>query len=165
MKTRIGAIAAVAAVALATTLSIAVMAPSAGAATTTPSSPGVRVHSIAAPAITKPSTSPSITAVNVVVASTSQCSSGFLCAYVPTGPGGTWWEFKFFHCLRYSLSNFFDSGFDESIVIDDQTGGVTTTYFGQSGNVLQTMKPAAGRFQSVLPGRGGWDPVFSIKVC
>jgi hypothetical protein len=142
-----------------------VAAPSAGAATKALGSPGARVHSIAAPAIPKPSTSPSITPIVVFFPSANTCSSGFLCAYVPTAPNGDWWEFKFFHCQRYSLSNFFDDGFDDSLAIDDQTGGVTTTYFGQSGNVRQTMKPAAGRLQHVLPGTGGWDPIFSIQVC
>src|SRR5882757_4582758 len=114
MKTRIGAIAAVAAVALATTLSIAVMAPSAGAATTTPSSPGVRVHSIAAPAFPFPSTSPSLIVFGVASPSTANCRSGYLCAYVPTAQAGGFWDVEFFHCQRYSLSNFFDDGFNHS---------------------------------------------------
>lgn len=109
--------------------------------------------------------------------SAGQCSSGYLCAYVASNAYNSWWEFKFLSCGVYNLSywrsGLWASGFDgESFVIDDQTGGVTTTYYGGyngSGRILQKMTPWAGHVQYILPrGDGsivGWDPVNSIRVC
>lgn len=112
-----------------------------------------------------PSTSPTVAPVFVGVAFPNQCSSGYLCAFVAYNYG--WAEFKFYRCGVYNLSYWYDPGpgSSSSFVVDDQTGGVTTTYYGQSGNVLQTMKPNPGNFQYVLNGRGGWNPVYSIRVC
>ena len=90
------------------------------------------------------------------------CSTGYLCAYLAQAPNNGWYVFKFYTCQRYYLNDFVDEIGD---VVDDQTGGVTTTYYGASGNVLQTMKPAPGQWQFVMNQRGGWDPVYSIEVC
>lgn len=148
MRTRIRrAVLAVSAIAFAATLSMTILVPTAGAATATPTGVLTRlaIGSSAGP---------------------NNCSSGYLCAFVPTAPNG-WYEFKFYYCQRYYLTNFFDdtSAGINSPVIDDQSSGTTTTYYGASGNVLQTMRPSANKFQDVMFNKGGWNPVYSIKVC
>jgi hypothetical protein len=126
-------------------------------------------------AIPEPGTSPGVQRIWVDGdAYPGQCSSGYLCAYVSGNSNhGGWWEFKFVRCGVYNLSYWHDySILGDSFVIDDQTGGVTTSYYGGysgTGKVWQTMKPKAGQFQDVLPtGDGatlGWNPISSIRVC
>lgn len=121
--------------------------------------------------IPEPYTSPGITPVWVgSIAASTECASGYLCAFVPgnANPGG-WWEFKFYNCGVYNLSYWHDPyPGGSSFVVDDQTGGVTTSYYSGSngtGSVLQTMTPQYRAFQDVLPHGGGWNPVYSIRVC
>ena len=123
--------------------------------------------------IPEPSTSPGVQRIWVgSTANTNQCSTGYLCAYVPGNSNhGGWWEFKFFYCGVYNLSYWHGYTLYDSFVIDDQTGGVTTSYYGGyngTGAVLQRMTPRAGQFQDILPGTGsthGWNPIYSIRVC
>jgi hypothetical protein len=122
----------------------------------------------------EPSSSPRAAAiVRITGAPTaSQCSSGYLCAYVESNsnPDVGWWEFKFVHCGTVNLSYWHDQlgGYD-SFVIDDQTGGVTTTLYSGyngTGTVLQRITPRSGTTQNVLyGGNRGWNPVNSIRVC
>ncbi len=83
-----------------------------------------------------------------------------LCAYVYNDG---WYEFNFYYCKRYSLRDFIDlsSNTNASLVMDDQTPGAKTTFYGKTGNVLETVV-APNEFFAVLPGKGGWNPVYSI---
>ncbi|WP_405061711.1 hypothetical protein OG474_08685 [Kribbella sp. NBC_01505] len=121
----------------------------------------------------EPTTSPGPAArIRVQELSASQCSSGYLCAYVESNSDHLhgWWLFKYTRCGIVNLNNWHDqlSGYD-SFVIDDQTGGVTTTLYSGyngTGTVLQRITPRAGQRQDVLYGGGrGWNPVNSIRVC
>jgi hypothetical protein len=121
----------------------------------------------------EPSSSPGPAArVRVQTRAASQCSSGYLCAYVESNsdPDHGWWLFKFVRCGVVNLNYWHDqlSGYD-SFVLDDQTGGVTTTLYSGyngTGTVLQRITPHAGAFQDVLyGGNRGWNPVNSIRVC
>ncbi len=127
-------------------------------------------------AIPDPGTSPGVQRIYIGGdAYPAQCSSGYLCAYVSKNSGDHdgWYEFKFINCGVYNLSYWHDySILGDSFVIDDQTGNVTTTYYGGyngTGKVWQTMKPKANQFQDILPqGDGatlGWNPISSIRVC
>ncbi len=136
---------------------------------------GALVSSTGAYASTpNPGTSPGVQRTWVTSSGTDQCSSGYLCAYVDPNDGRYgegWFLFKFVHCGVYNLSYWHDySIVNDSFVIDDQTGNVTTTYYGGyngTGKVWQTMKPKANDFQDVnLRGTpNGWNPISSIRVC
>lgn len=146
MKKRILSVAAAAV--LATTLSTVILAPKAEAAT---------------PA---PSTTPSVTRIwRGTSTGPSQCSTGYLCAYVPYNGG--YYEFKFYYCGVYSLHYWHDPSAltTESFVYDDQTGNPRTVYYGSTGNVLLNMITEPGLLQWVLQAQGGWNPVYSIRVC
>ena len=128
----------------------------------------------ASAAIPEPYTSPGVTRIWVGGdAAPGQCLSGYLCAYVSGNANhGGWWEFKFYNCGIYNVYYWHDySILGDSFVIDDQSGGVTTTYYrGFNGSgPLQSMKPAANQFQDVQQqGSGstlGWNPISSIRVC
>lgn len=155
----------VAAIALvvAALVSVGMLAPAASA---TGASQPISVAS--APEVTAaspppPSTSPVVEPTwNAEMPKEYNCSTYHLCAYVHNG---WWYEFNFYYCKRYSLSEFVDLSPDTStsLVMDYQTPGTKTIFYGKTGNVLETVV-APSEFY-VLPGKGGWNPVYSIKIC
>ncbi len=168
MKIHIRTFAATAAIVAATLLSVTVLAPATDAAPATRSVAAAPAHATSTTTTyPAPSTSPAVT-VSVDPQQPKQyfCDTGYLCVFLYTAPEG-WYYINFYYCKRYSLSNFIDptaTGAD-SEVIDDQSAGTTTTFYGKYGNVLQTMHPSSDEFQSVLLNNGGWNPVYSIQVC
>ena len=163
MNRRVRAVSADVSVAAANLLAVSALAPSADAATQ-----AAPVHLTATTATyPAPSTSPSLP-VGLIGPQIKQyfCDPEYLCAFIDTAPSG-YYRIEFYRCQRYSLAQFIDpsaTGTD-SVVIDDQSAGTTTVFYGKSGNVLQTMHPINDEFQSVLLNKGGWNPVYSIKVC
>lgn len=94
-----------------------------------------------------------------------QCSTGFLCAFVVDYSqfSQPWIEFKFYTCQTYYLFYWHDNSITgNSYVIDDQTGGVTSRFYGSSGNLLWSYTPHPGVIQEVP---NGWNPYYSIKSC
>ena len=119
----------------------------------------------AAAATPEPYTSPAVTR-HVDSGGPTNCPSGYLCAYgvLSNSVPNRYYYFNFYSCRTYSLRYWLSYGTDDAGVLDHQTGNVTTTLYGASGNVLQTIKPKPF-FQTVLLNHGGWDSVYSIKVC
>ena len=84
------------------------------------------------------------------------CASGYLCTGVWDPTTGNWKAFDLYECRRYSLSNWFGEGHWKN----NQTGGVTSTLYGQSGNVLLQFTPDYPTLHIY-----NWDPVWSIRNC
>ncbi len=121
----------------------------------------------ASPAASKPEpyTSPSVTR-HLQPFAAPTCASGHLCAYtVASNVAGSnvYYYFDFYKCYTYNVL-YWHSYNTNAQVLDHQTGNVTTTFYGASGNVLQTVKPKSN-LQDILLLKGGWDSVYSIRVC
>jgi hypothetical protein len=118
-------------------------------------------------AIPEPSVSPGISRAWVTEFVSSDCPSGYLCAYVmsnkPGKYGAGWYLFKFTKCITYNLNYWHYDAW----VFDHQTGGVTTRFLGQNNQVLDSMKVAGPAIRWVSPKNGyhQWDPIYKIDVC
>lgn len=64
-------------------------------------------------------------------------------------------KFFFYNCARYHLSDWNGTG----NFYDAQTGGVTSYFYGQSGNVLRSFTPDFTNHDQ------DWGPVWSIRNC
>ncbi|MCI4065880.1 hypothetical protein MRQ36_26345 [Micromonospora sp. R77] len=91
---------------------------------------------------------------HVAAGKPATCASGNLCTFVWDPTTNSWKIFDLFTCARYSLSNWLGDGF----YTNAQTGGVTVTFYGQGGNVLNS-------FTGTGTGSQDWDPVWSIRNC
>ncbi|MFI5841650.1 hypothetical protein ACIA8K_18270 [Catenuloplanes sp. NPDC051500] len=83
------------------------------------------------------------------------CPSGNLCldAWDPTT--GNWKVFDLYNCNRYYFSNWEGTGYH----LDNQTGGVTSYVYNQSGGVIASFTPGGG-----ITGIN-WTPAWSIRNC
>jgi hypothetical protein len=141
-------------------------APQAQAAT-----PNLATAPVALTTTPEPTTSPApVSRTWVTFVGPELCSSGYLCAFVQSNDPAKrytgWWRFKFYKCADYSLNYWHDyDGGQSSEIVDAQTGSVTTTLFGSTGNTLQTFKPHPTYIQEVLLNKGGWNPVYKIRSC
>ncbi|AYC35912.1 hypothetical protein DWG14_00120 [Streptomyces griseorubiginosus] len=114
---------------------------------------GVTPRSAAA---NSPTTSPAAgRVVHVASGSTVNCTSGSLCTAVWDPTTGDWKVFFLYNCARYSLSYWNGGGY----YVDSQTGGVTSYFYGQSGNVLKRFTPDNTVYSY------DWTPVWSIRNC
>jgi hypothetical protein len=139
------------------------LAPAASAANAHPAASVLSASATTTTTPPPPSTSPVVVPTrNPEMPKSYQCATGYLCAYVHNG---WWYDFNFYYCKLYSLREFVDLSpdTDTSLVLDYQTPGTTTTFYGKTGNVLQTVVAPSNFY--VLPGKGGWNPVYSIKIC
>jgi hypothetical protein len=63
--------------------------------------------------------------------------------------------YSVFSCAQYSLSNWLGAG----RYLDNQTGGVTSTFYGQSGDALLSFTPDGAQHNYDC------SPVWSIRNC
>lgn len=131
---------------------------------TGPSSAGGSVRLPAAPAASAaagvakasaPGISPATRTSHVASGGSFVCADGNLCTAVWDATTGSWKIFFLYTCRTYSLSNWTGGG----RYYDSQTGGVISTFYGKSGNVLTSFRAA---HQTV---DYNWSPVWSIKNC
>ncbi|MEU9331214.1 hypothetical protein AB0D91_47230 [Streptomyces canus] len=61
----------------------------------------------------------------------------------------------FYNCNRYYLSDWNGEG----DYVNNQTGNVTSYFYGQSGNVMTSFQPGG----EPVPSKG--DPLWSIRNC
>ncbi|MCZ7437228.1 hypothetical protein O7598_12545 [Micromonospora sp. WMMC241] len=102
-----------------------------------------------------PTVSPAARQVRHVAAGKpATCASGNLCTFVWDPTTASWKIFDLFTCARYSLANWHGAGF----YVNSQTGGPTVTFYGQTGNVVNS-------FTGTGTGSQNWDPVWSIRNC
>ncbi|HEX4832582.1 MAG TPA: hypothetical protein VH478_15975 [Trebonia sp.] len=123
--------------------------------------PGTARASTATPS---PSISPATTKVVVPLTNIYgyKCPSGNLCLWVydpnATNGRGAYDVFDLDACHTYSVSYWHGSATYE----DNQTGGVTSYFYGQSGNTLTHFTPTGDTIKTYS---GDWDPVWSVKNC
>ncbi|MFD3582006.1 hypothetical protein [Streptomyces sp. NPDC058683] len=120
---------------------------------TAPAAPAGASAKIAA--ANAPTTSPAVSTTHVAPGGTAPCASGNLCAVVWDPTTSDYKVFYFYTCNRYSLSYWNGGG----TYADHQTGGVTSYFYGQSGNVLATVTPDPATYSF------DWTPVWSIRNC
>ncbi|HJP73376.1 MAG TPA: hypothetical protein VJ914_03860 [Pseudonocardiaceae bacterium] len=82
-----------------------------------------------------------------------ECLAGHLCAF-HLDSAHTGYYTSYYYCQRIYLSDWVGSG----EIMNNQSTGTVTTFYGQSGNVISTSKA----FQEVGID---WDPVWSFQVC
>ncbi|MGI5456391.1 hypothetical protein ACQEWB_25140 [Streptomyces sp. CA-249302] len=109
-----------------------------------------------APAANAPTISPSVNTTHVAYGGTITCPSGNLCAGVQDPTTNSWKIFYLFTCAKYSVSYWNGDGH----YADSQTGGVTSYFYGQSGNELTHFTPDGG-----VDHPYNWGPVWSIRNC
>jgi hypothetical protein len=81
------------------------------------------------------------------------CLAGHLCLfYLNSAHDGLY--ASYYYCERVYLSGWFGSG----ELMNNQTSGTVSTFYGESGNVITTSK--AYQEKGI-----DWDDVWSIKVC
>jgi hypothetical protein len=82
------------------------------------------------------------------------CDPGNLCVEVWDPTVSKWKIFFLYTCNRYYVSNWHGDGY----YLNKQTGGVTSYFYGESGNVLRSFTPPQ-------VGTQDWTPVWSIRNC
>ncbi|MFB6887999.1 hypothetical protein ACFCX4_01615 [Kitasatospora sp. NPDC056327] len=102
-----------------------------------------------------PSVSPYVKPRALGVGVPIACPTGSLCVGAWDADASVWKVFDLDACNRYYLSYFNDSGW----YFDNQTGGVTSTFYGRNSNVLRTFTPDSTRHDL------DWTPVWSIRNC
>ncbi|CAL9279694.1 hypothetical protein [Streptomyces sp. SudanB182_2057] len=102
-----------------------------------------------------PGISPSVSTSHLPPNTPYTCSSGNLCAVVWDPTTSDFKIFYLFNCAKYSLSYWSGNG----NYYDAQTGGVTSYFYGQSGNVLKSFTPDFTNHTQ------DWSPVWSIRNC
>ncbi|MGI5376856.1 hypothetical protein ACQEV2_21925 [Streptomyces sp. CA-251387] len=120
-----------------------------------PAPQGAQAADLSAAAVS-PGISPAADFIHVAPGGTFNCGSGNLCTEVWDPTTNSWKIYFLYRCARYSLSNWIGGGY----YYDHQTGGVTSYFYGQSGNVLHSFKPDWPTLHSY-----NWDPVWSIRNC
>jgi hypothetical protein len=103
-----------------------------------------------------PSISPSVNTTHIAYGSSITCPSGNLCTAVQDPTTNSWKIFYLYTCRRYSVSYWNGDGH----YADSQTGGVTSYFYGQSGNELTRFTPDGG-----VDHPYNWGPVWSIRNC
>ncbi|ANS66614.1 hypothetical protein SLINC_4390 [Streptomyces lincolnensis] len=93
--------------------------------------------------------------VHVPNAAAITCESGNLCVAAYDATKGDHVVYYLYYCTTYELSNFVGTGSYRN----QQTGGATARFYGQSGNLL-TSVPAGGSSNAY-----NWNPVWSIRNC
>ncbi|MER7212159.1 hypothetical protein ABT340_34315 [Streptosporangium sp. NPDC000239] len=138
-----------------------------GAAVTSPDAPeaagatGGQARRPAAPPATSallanpPTVSPSAGYAEYDPGTTITCPSGNLCPEAWNPVTNKWRQFRLYTCARYSLSYWKGEGF----YTNNQTGGVTSYFYGQAGEVLHSFTPDSGVHDY------NWEPVWSIRNC
>ncbi|MFQ3559756.1 hypothetical protein QZN11_23555 [Streptomyces gramineus] len=106
-------------------------------------------------AAVSPTSSPAVRTAHGNPGDPYTCASGTLCAVVWDPTTGDYKQFFFYNCARYYLSNWNGTG----NFYDAQTGGVTSYFYGQSGNVLRSFTPDFTNHDQ------DWGPVWSIRNC
>jgi hypothetical protein len=81
------------------------------------------------------------------------CLAGHLCTFHQDSAHNGYYD-SYYYCQRVYLSDWVGSG----EVMNNQSTGTVTTFYGQSGNVVSTSKA----FQDV---NLDWDPIWSFQVC
>ncbi|MEV7324171.1 hypothetical protein [Streptomyces sp. NPDC093970] len=118
-----------------------------------PAPVGAASQSVAA--AVSPTSSPAVRTAHGSPGQTYTCASGNLCAVVWDPTTNDYKQFFFYNCARYSLSYWNGTG----NFYDAQTGGVTSYFYGQSGNVLRSFTPDFTNHDQ------DWGPVWSIRNC
>ncbi len=103
-----------------------------------------------------PSISPSVNTTHVAYGGSITCPEGNLCTAVQDPTTNSWKVFFLYTCRRYSVSYWNGDGH----YADAQTGGVTSYFYGQSGNELLRFTPDGG-----VDHPYNWGPVWSIRNC
>jgi hypothetical protein len=123
---------------------------------TLPAAPhGAAAVSPKSAAAVSPTVSPAVSTVHGAPGTPINCAAGNLCAFAWDPTTSDWKLFYLYTCNRYSLSNWLGTGG----YLDKQTGGVTSYFYGQSGNVLASFTPDSTQHSY------DWDPVWSIRNC
>jgi len=102
-----------------------------------------------------PAVSPSAGSTHQAGGTSYTCPSGNLCAVVYDPTTSSWEIFFLYNCARYSLSYWNGTG----NFSDYQTGGVTSYFYGQSGNTVRSFRPILDDISQ------DWGPVWSIRNC
>ncbi|GAA1411347.1 hypothetical protein GCM10009639_62920 [Kitasatospora putterlickiae] len=107
-------------------------------------------------AATSPGISPWAPSRTLAPGAPASCPSGSLCVAAWDANADAWKVFDLDACNRYYLSYWNGTGW----YVDNQTGSVTSTFYGQTGNTVKSFKPD----YPTLHG-ADWDPVWSIRNC
>lgn len=128
------------------------------------SSTGVIMHNPARPGVAAgvtsfaahtPTVSPAAPFTYGAPGTSYRCNSGNLCESVWDPVHHAYRDYRMYYCHRYYLSYWSGTG----SFVDNQTGGVKSSFYGQRGNVLRSFRaPHANTFLS-------WSPVWSIRNC
>lgn len=110
-------------------------------------------------ATASPTMSPSAKQVRYAASMPVSCATGNLCVVVwdwprwNSGRADAWKVFDLYYCNRYYLYDWYDGG----VYYNQQTGGVTVTFYGAS-SVIRSFTATGG-------GEQDWTPVYSIRNC
>ncbi|MFD0884133.1 hypothetical protein ACFQ08_06160, partial [Streptosporangium algeriense] len=102
-----------------------------------------------------PTVSPSAGYAEYAPGTVITCPSGNLCPEAWNPVTNKWRQFRLYTCARYGLSYWKGDGF----YTNNQTGGVTSYFYGQSGEVLHSFTPDSGVHDY------NWEPVWYIRNC
>ncbi|MFI2711092.1 hypothetical protein ACH495_13285 [Micromonospora sp. NPDC018662] len=91
---------------------------------------------------------------HVAAGKPATCATGNLCTFVWDPTTSNWEIFDLYACARYTVSNWLGAG----LYVNAQTGSPTVTFYGQSGNVLNS-------FTATGTGSQNWDKVYSVRNC
>lgn len=118
-----------------------------------PAAPKDAKTSASAAADVSPTISPSVQTVHIG-AQSYYCLSGNLCLTVWDPSTSDYKVFILHDCRKYSLSHWSGQGWFD----DNQTGGVTSYFYGSSGQTLKS-------FNSGFWVDQDWSPVWSVRNC
>ncbi|MEU1892792.1 hypothetical protein [Streptomyces pristinaespiralis] len=111
-------------------------------------------RSARAEAAVSPTVSPAAHFIHRADGELFDCDPGNLCVEVWDPTVSKWKIFFLYHCNRYWLSDWHGNGY----YLNKQTGGVTSYFYGQGGDVLRAFTPPQ-------VGTQDWTPVWSIRNC
>lgn len=104
---------------------------------------------------TAPSANPAPGYTDYAPGSIASCSRGVLCTAVWNPVNNKWRQFNLAACNLYRLAYWQGGG----SYFDNQTGGVTSYFYGQTGNELHHFTPDQTQHAY------NWDNVYSIRNC
>ncbi|ALC18949.1 hypothetical protein ACH46N_05580 [Streptomyces pristinaespiralis] len=111
-------------------------------------------RSARAEAAVSPTVSPAAHFIHRADGELFDCAPGNLCVEVWDPTVSKWKIFFLYHCNRYWLSDWHGNGY----YLNKQTGGVTSYFYGQGGDVRRAFTPPQ-------VGTQDWTPVWSIRNC
>lgn len=111
-------------------------------------------RSARAEAAVSPTVSPAAHFIHRADGELFDCAPGNLCVEVWDPTVSKWKIFFLYHCNRYWLSDWHGNGY----YLNKQTGGVTSYFYGQGGDVRRAVTPPQ-------VGTQDWTPVWSIRNC